>query len=130
MDLFALGVILFVARGHPFDPWASAGRHPASRIKQGKWQFHDGARDLPEASVVRHLLAVKPEHRWTWTMFGVAVGRRERLFSTDRQQRAAARCSIKRDGRGPPLIEQRRWSRRRPRRGAPLSYWNVAARRG
>ena len=69
-DLFALGVILFVLLGgyHPFDPMGDASDAIlASRIKQGKWQFHDEAwaKISPEAKdVVRHLLAVKPDDRW------------------------------------------------------------------
>ena len=75
---------------HPFDP-ARVGRHLASRIKQGKWQFHDEAwEDLPEEGCCE-LLAVKLMTDGTWTMSFVTVGRQERLIKADRQQRAAAR---------------------------------------
>lgn len=68
-DLFALGVILFVLLGgyHPFDPVGDASDAIlASRIKQGKWRFHDEAwaRISPEAKeVVSKLLEVKPDDR-------------------------------------------------------------------
>ena len=69
-DLFALGVILFVLLGgyHPFDPMGDASDAIlASRIKQGKWQFHDEAwaKISTEAKeVVSKLLEVKPDQRW------------------------------------------------------------------
>ena len=107
-DLFALGVILFVLLGATtlFDPMGDASDAIlASRIKQGKWQFHDEAwaKISSEAKeVVSKLLEVKLMTGGTWMM----CWRRRGSPGARHQYRSATTSgcapSIRLGGPGPP----------------------------